>query len=248
MVYITGDCHGDFSRFTTRNFPAEKEMTKNDIVIICGDFGGVWSNSNEEKYWLKWLDEKPFTTLFVDGNHENFDLLYSYPVVDLFGGKAHKIRDSVYHLMRGYVFTIQGKKFFAFGGASSHDIQDGILDPFAENFRAKYVQWNKQEKMFRVNRISWWKEELPTREEIAFAEETLAENNYEVDYVISHCCPQEIVAFYSSGAYESDILTTWFNQIAHRLKFKGWYFGHYHNDRDFFLAYHMMYYRIERIL
>ena len=42
MIYITGDTHSDFSRFTEENFPIQSEMTKDDYVIICGDFGGVW--------------------------------------------------------------------------------------------------------------------------------------------------------------------------------------------------------------
>lgn len=85
MIYITGDCHREFGRFSTKNFPEQKEMTKDDFVIICGDFGGIWDKdkeSKEEKYYLDWLAGKPFTTLFVDGNHENFDRLYSYPVVE----------------------------------------------------------------------------------------------------------------------------------------------------------------------
>ena len=75
MVYITGDTHANFSRFEEDKFPIQKEMTKNDYVIICGDFGGVWTFEEEssiEKYWLDWLNERNFTTLFVDGNHENF--------------------------------------------------------------------------------------------------------------------------------------------------------------------------------
>ena len=75
MIYITGDTHSDFSRFSEDKFPIQKEMTKDDYVIICGDFGGVWTfeeESNREKEALDWLNEKNFTTLFVDGNHENF--------------------------------------------------------------------------------------------------------------------------------------------------------------------------------
>ena len=78
MIYITGDCHGEFNKFSTTAFPEQKQMTKKDIVIVCGDFGGIWDtdkNSQHESYWLKWLDEKPFTTVFVDGNHENFSRL-----------------------------------------------------------------------------------------------------------------------------------------------------------------------------
>ena len=104
MIYITGDCHGDFEKFDIDIFPEQKEMTKEDFVIICGDFGGIWEKDVSGCWETKLLDEldsKPFTTLFVDGNHENFDRLYSYPVEEWNGGKVHKIRPSVIHLMRG---------------------------------------------------------------------------------------------------------------------------------------------------
>ena len=39
MIYVTGDIHADPSRFNMDNFPEQKEMNKNDFVIICGDFG-----------------------------------------------------------------------------------------------------------------------------------------------------------------------------------------------------------------
>lgn len=39
MVYLTGDCHADFSRFSPNIFPEQMEMTRDDFVIICGDFG-----------------------------------------------------------------------------------------------------------------------------------------------------------------------------------------------------------------
>lgn len=119
MIYITGDIHGSPERLGVHSFYEQKEMTRDDIVIICGDFGMVWEESGEsasEQYWLKWLEDKPFTTVFVCGNHENFDRLYQYPVKEWHGGKVHEIRPHVLHLMRGEVFTIEGLKFFAFGG------------------------------------------------------------------------------------------------------------------------------------
>ena len=125
MIYITGDCHGDWKRFSMDSFPEQQGMTRDDFVIVCGDFG-LWNNDKTEKWWLA---EKNFTVLFVDGNHENFDRLYGdeFDIVDFYGGKAHKIQDNLYHLMRGYIFNICEKKIFAFGGAQSHDIKDGIM-------------------------------------------------------------------------------------------------------------------------
>lgn len=73
MVFATGDTHGNFLRFRPENFPEQKNMTKSDYVIICGDFGGVWDGSRKERQTLDWLESLPFTVLFVSGNHENSD-------------------------------------------------------------------------------------------------------------------------------------------------------------------------------
>ena len=65
-------------------------------------------------------------------------MLNNYPIEIWNGGKVHKIRKNIYHLMRGQVFILEGKKFFTFGGATSVD------------------------KANRTEFISWWKEEMPT--------------------------------------------------------------------------------------
>lgn len=250
MIYCTGDIHGDPRRFSVDSFPEQKEMTRDDFVIILGDLGLVWSNSKDEKYWLDWLNNKPFTTLFVDGNHENFDLLYTYPIVDFHGGKAHKIRDNIYHLMRGYVFDICDKKFFAFGGASSHDIQDGILDPNdfvdMDDFRDTYKRWQKYGKMFRVRGVSWWDQEMPNDEEMERGRQSLQSVNNEVDFVISHCAPQEVASVI--GFTDRDKLTWYFNQLLwDGLKFTKWLFGHYHTNKQIMGKFICLYEQMIRI-
>lgn len=251
MVFVTGDCHADFHRFSSKSFPEQEEMSRDDIVIICGDFG-LWHDTNEERYWLEWLDQKPFTTVFVDGNHENFDRLYSgeFPVVDFHGGKANQIRDHIYHLMRGYVFDFGGKKFFAFGGASSHDIDDGIIDPAdyedPYTFRQAIEDWYREGKRFRINHLSWWRQELPTQDEMDLGMKTLEENGFQVDYIISHCCPQDVAS--ALGFREPDVLTQYFNEIAHRTDFSRWFFGHYHGEDAVWGKFILHYHYIERIL
>lgn len=37
-VYITGDCHGDYRKFNITNFPEQKDLTRDDYVIVTGDF------------------------------------------------------------------------------------------------------------------------------------------------------------------------------------------------------------------
>lgn len=251
MIYITGDCHADFHKFSTNAFSEQKEMSRDDFVIVCGDFG-IWHDTSEERYWLDWLSEKSFTLLFVDGNHENFDRLYSeeFEVVDFHGGKAHKIRENIYHLMRGYVFELCGKKFFAFGGASSHDIDDGILDEedfddYSE-FKKTVLSWYNTGKMFRVNHISWWKEELPSEEERQLGLKTLDEHGNKVDFIISHCCPQQIASVFSHGGYKPDELTSYFNVIAETVDFSKWFFGHYHDNQVVMSKFVMLYEQIVR--
>ena len=231
MIYITGDTHSDFSRFTEENFPIQSEMTKDDYIIICGDFGGVWTFEEEsirEKELLDWLDNKNFTTLFVDGNHENYTRLYNYPIEEWKGGKVHKIRDSVLHLMRGEIFDIDNKKIFAFGGAKSHDIQDGILNLDEEE---KIYEYRKRGAYFRIRDFSWWDLELPTNQEMENGIENLEKINYKVDYIISHCCPTSIQALINS-TYKRDILTDYLQQISEKCTFKKWYFGHYHDYKQ----------------
>lgn len=253
MIFITGDCHADWSKFSTDSFLEQKEMTRDDYVIVCGDFG-VWHPDNTEKWWFKWLSEKNFTLLFVDGNHENFDRLYSdeFEIVDFYGGKAHRICENVYHLMRGYVFELCGKKFFAFGGASSHDIQDGILEPsdYKSNkeLTNDYNKRTQRGEMLRINHISWWQQEMPSEDEMKFGLETLRNNGNKVDYIISHCCPQEVASLFSHGFYKSDKLTDYFNTVARTTEFSKWFFGHYHNNKQISDKFIMLYEQIVRVV
>jgi len=254
MIYITGDTHADFKRFSTRVFPDQSKMTKDDYVIICGDFGGIWDNlvsSASEKYWLDWLDDKPFTTLFVDGNHSNFDRLKKFPRVSFHGGLAHKINDSIYHLMRGYVFDFDGEKFFAFGGAKSHDIQDGILDvKDYESLRELVRDYNLRTRygqMLRINHYSWWKDELPSSAEMNRGIENLRKVGFKVDYVITHCLPQSVIN--TRYPDSTDRITKYFDKLVldYGLDFKRWHCGHYHFIGNLFGKYDVHYEDIVRI-
>ena len=244
-VYVTGDIHGNSTRLSKDSFYEQKNFSDNkdeNIVIILGDFGLVWNineESKQEKYWLNWLNQKPFTTVFVDGNHENHKRLVTYPIKQWHGGKVHEIRPNVLHLMRVEVFTIEDKKFFAFGGASSHDIQDGILDYNDGNWREQAKELDKQSKyMYRIKDLSWWEEELPTDEEMQHGLDMLKENNDTVDYIITHSpSTSELYLMGGKGLYEQDILTNYLEEVKTITDYKKHLFGHMHinkaiNDRD----------------
>ena len=203
-TYITGDTHGniDCQKFNSPYFPA----AEGDYVIICGDFGAVWDGTEEEQKLLDWYNDKPWTTLFCDGNHENFDLLSKYPVEEWNGGKVHRIRPKVLHLMRGQVFTIEGKTFFVMGGASSID------------------------KEYRTVGLSWWAEELPSVREMEEGFANLEKVEYAVDYIITHSAPS--IALPSINlTYKPDALSKYLTVIQQITEYTHWYCGHYHINK-----------------
>ena len=156
MVYLTGDTHGDIDRFRHGRL---RWLSRRDTVVVLGDFGFVWDGSKEEQKKLDWLRKRPYTLLFLDGCHENYDLLAQYPTEERFGGTVQALGGNVYHVCRGSVLTLEGKKYLCFGGAESQD---------------------KEEREPGVN---WWPQEMPSDEEYARCEKTLEENGWQVDYV-----------------------------------------------------------------
>lgn len=253
MIYITGDTHGDFRRFSTDIFPEQKEMTKDDFVIICGDFGGIWCQEDNKKamrnenYWLDWLDQKPFTTLFVCGNHENFDRLSAFPIENRYGGNVHVIRPSILHLMRGETFCIDGNTVFAFGGASSHDISDGILQK--ENWKEEAKKLDRRGKyMYRIDGLSWWKEELPSDKELQNGLANLDKTGNHVDYIITHSPPASIIDLLGFGSYKQDILTKYLEDIRCTIDYKYWFMGHMHMNKRFTKQDFLLYEQIVRVV
>lgn len=206
-IFITGDVHNtiDVKKFNMRNFPIQKELTKNDYVIILGDFGFPWHNpeSNKDKYWLDWFNNKNFTTLFIDGNHENFNALRDYPIVDFKGAKCHKIRDNMYHIMRGEIININNINFLCMGGAISID------------------------KAYRKENISWWKDEEPSYKEWEKAFLNLGK----ADIILSHDGPYDVIRRIKN--VEKNSINIIFNRMLEfNTNAKKWYFAHHHIDEN----------------
>lgn len=168
MIYLTGDCHGEFGRFSKKQrMRLPFELTPDDFVVICGDMGLLWAEDKEFAYYQKWLSALPFTILWIQGNHENYDLIAKYPVCMWHGGKVrHIVPDKIILLERGQVFTIEEKRFFTFGGASTHDIQGGILDKTSPTYEKDRRRANKRGLPYRVRGVSWWAQELPSEQEM----------------------------------------------------------------------------------
>jgi len=215
ILAITGDTHGEEGRFIHADEPVNKHLKKGDYLFICGDFGYLFNDDYKEQKFLKYLAEEiSYTICFCDGNHENFDALNSYDISEWNGGKVHVIKcdeagnPKVIHLMRGQVFTIEGKKIFVLGGAYSID------------------------KPMRIEGKSWWSQEMPTEEEKDEAISNLEAVNYKVDYIITHAAPEDTMSIFHPDHVHEMPLNGFLEYIREKTTYSHWYMGHLHRDED----------------
>ena len=214
-IYISGDTHGIWDV----NKLKELNATKDDYIIICGDCGVLWDKKSAPKM-IELYESFDATVLFVDGNHENFDMLKALPIVEILGGRAHKVSDRIYHLMRGEVFDIGGKKILALGGAESHD------------------------KEWRLEHKTWWKDEEICEADIHNAMFNLSKCDNKVDIVLTHIPPSrfkkriieeltqcgEDVPCYLEPKLKNTQSEELLKQIENVVEFKYWFSGHLHTD------------------
>ncbi len=207
MVYVTGDMHGDESRLYDKEW---RKLKAGDILIVLGDFGFLWNDSERERQAIKYLGSRKFTVCFLDGTHENFDLINKSRVTYWKGGKVHRISDKLLHLMRGQIFNIDGIKFFVFGGGESED------------------------KEVKYEHKKWWRAELPSPNEMAMGALRLDEENCVIDYVLTHEPPSRVKSAMLLRKGQSDNvskLNGFFEEVTNTCKFRHWYFGSLHEDR-----------------
>lgn len=203
MIYITGDTH----RQIDNRFLQLENLTKNDYLIILGDFGGIWNGN--DKYFMPFLKKQNYNILFIDGNHENHKILNEYSVKMWNGGKIHKIEDNIIHLMRGQIFNIDNLSFFTFGGAYSVD----------KNIRTEF--------------IDWWKEEEGNYDEMNEGLDNLSKYNNKVDYILTHAGPKTPIENYFkflNKKFNSSLTENYLDEIYNLVDYKHWFCGHYHEN------------------
>lgn len=207
MIYITGDMHGDENRLFDRNW---RKLKAGDVLIICGDFGFLWDGSKNEKDVIDYLGSRKYTVAFLDGTHENFDLINRCRVTCWKGGCVHRIKGNLLHLMRGQIFTIDDKRFFVMGGGESPD------------------------KDMHIDQGKWWKEELPSPREMSEAINVMEEYNGQVDYILTHEPPSSVKSamLLRNGSLDRvNRLNGFFDSLDRECTYKHWYFGSLHEDR-----------------
>lgn len=207
LIYITGDMHGELERLYDKNF---RKLKSGDVLIVCGDFGYIFDGSKTEREVIDYLARKRFVTAFIDGTHDNLDTINRSRVTYWHGGKVHRIKGNLIHLMRGQIFNIDGNSFFTFGGGESTD------------------------KDMRREQGNWWSDEEPTAFEMAEGAKVLDEAGCKVDYMITHEPPSLVkssILLRHGSTDRISKLNGYFEELGKSVEFKHWYFGSLHEDR-----------------
>ncbi len=207
MIYITGDIHGDTERLSKTELSM---LDAGDTLIVCGDFGFIWNGDVKENQFLNYLEKRKYNICFVDGTHENFQLMNTYPVVMWNSGRVHKIRSNVFHLMRGQIYEIEQKKIFTMGGGEDPELELSEEEEFSE------------------------RKEIPSTQEMLFGVSNLEKHGYNVDYIITHEPPAKIRDFLllsKNKTLRVTALGAYLDELSQQTTYKKWFFGSMHTDK-----------------
>ena len=213
MIYITGDTHGNFQRI--KEFCQEQQTTTNDYLIILGDAGINYFGDHDNKLKEE-LTKIPITFLCVYGNHEERpENIKTYQEINLFDGIMYQEKNypNLLFFKDSEIYTILNKKVLVIGGA------------FSVN------------KDLMIERgYKWFKDEQPSELIKKQTLNNLKENNYQVDYILSHTCPYKYLPYemFYVGVNQDkvDQSTEKFLDLIEKLTdYHKWYCGHFHTDK-----------------
>ena len=207
-TFLKGDIHGNL--FEVIEFINRFELGENDNIIILGDCGIAWRKDRKDldqniKLWNEYSNGVKL--YFLDGNHENFNILNSLPIENNMG----KIADNIYHLRRGQIYEFEGKKILVCGGADSID------------------------KYRRVENFTWWKEETISQETIDNI--PAGHYDYVLTHCCPRSIFDNNRIYLSTLQFldenkinhnSEDML----EQLKDKITFDHWCFGHYHINRN----------------
>lgn len=207
-TFLKGDIHGNL--FEIIDFINRFNLGKNDNIIILGDCGIAWRKDKKDlaqniKLWNECGNEVKL--YFIDGNHENFNILNSLPIENNMG----KIADNIYHLRRGQVYEFENKKILVCGGADSID------------------------KYRRIENFTWWKEEAISQETID--DISAGHYDYVLTHCCPRSIFEKNRIYLSTLQFLDENKINHnsedkLEQLKNKITFDHWFFGHYHINRN----------------
>jgi hypothetical protein len=222
MIYITGDCHGEFGKI--HRFCMEMGTTREDIMIILGDAGINMSNGLRDLRKKQMLSQIPVTLFCIHGNHEMRPTRVMQ--VDEWGGrinrKAYSLKDwhggrvyvesafpSILFARDGEVYDLDGTETLVIGGAYSPD------------------------KPMRLARgWPWFPDEQPDVRIRKRVEKAIEERRGKVDALLTHTIPARYIPYLHLRSWPGVDQSTehWLDLVEDSLQYKKWYAGHFHVD------------------
>jgi len=202
MIYLMGDIHGYFEAMIKVN----RFVNEDDIVIQVGDFGVQHSMVMQ---WNHLYPAVKCPVYFIDGNHENFDIIDEWPK-----DKVKEVAKNLFYIPRGMVMTMQGIRIGFLGGAESVD-----------------KAWRRTKSPGQ----EWWAQERITEEDVARLVKNVGDQP--LDVLITHCPPPTTVLsnFPMINTQSWGLPSNWVDISSHlvaeaidKVKPKRVYSGHMH--------------------
>ena len=211
MFYITGDTHGDFSRYI--EFSARMEPTEKDTMIVLNNAGLNYYGNERDEARKNFVNSFPFTTFCIHGNHEMRPAdISTYKIKEYSGGMVWYEDEypNILFAKDGEIYNFDGFSCIVIGGAYSVD------------------------KFYRLSRgWAWFENEQPSEKIKSYVEHQLKNRGNKIDVVLSHTCPvkYEPSEVFIRGLDQSTVdksTEEWLGEIEEKLDYKRWYCGHYH--------------------
>ena len=198
MIFYVGDIHGRAEDVAAIDRAAIEAGA--DIVVQVGDSGVLWAPGCPVVKYFEERESGP-TWYTCGGNHENWGVWAELQAAQS-ADKTVELAPGCFYVVRGTVLDLDGKSHIFFGGAESTD------------------------KLHRVEGVSWWAAETPSREEFETFFDVMASAQPEV--VITHDAPL-CVDIFRVGRDTNPIPRNLQNVLEHcDYTPASWYFGHHH--------------------
>jgi len=214
--YISGDTHGNFTRFTNL---AEYDTDERVAIIVLGDCAVNWTLDPERDAGLKRQLAKKFSNFewfLLRGNHdarpEDVQGMEKIWNDEIQGPVWQETKyPNIHYFVDGCDYYINKYHVLTIGGAYSVD------------------------KNYRLAHGGIWhaNEQLTTEEQWIIKLATCGRN---FDFVLTHTAPisWEPSDLFLSMIDQSSVDKTtelWLDEIRKSITYKIWLFGHYHQDR-----------------
>ena len=220
--WVTGDTHGDFSRFYKLNEAVPEDEVWG--VIILGDAGlNFWLNKRDKKNKYRICDKYSKLRFYcVRGNHEarpeDIEGMAEMFDKDMWNWVYYEPQyPNIRYLKDGVEYLIGGKySALVCGGSYSID------------------KWYRLERQSMGYYSGWFANEQLSKEEMENIIKTFKNKSF--DLILAHTCPlsyqpTDLFLSFIDQSKVDNSMELWFEDLIQQIEFNKFLFGHYHQDR-----------------